>query len=200
MHGSLSSILRPHYMLEIAIPWLDKYPLYMTDFTFAAISDQESSPLPYRLASSCDCLVIIAKTYQVVFCLTNLWPFIILSSLNPMANFTLEIRLFVHTPLVHHLVILCIAPFDGFAKSTAPWGSSFFLTFEPSPSLPKHGCSSLKRCHRKQASPWLPCELCLTPCAGNSTAGSLLIGWQVVLLIARWRVSFPYRVAKRTEL
>jgi hypothetical protein len=73
-------------------------------------SDQESSALPYRLASPCDCWVIIAKTYQVVSCLRNLWPFIIPSSLNHMANFVPWPCLFISAPWVHRVARLFVTP------------------------------------------------------------------------------------------
>jgi hypothetical protein len=92
--GSLSSILGPHFMVKIAIPWFDKIS-FMADFTYPLISDQESSVPPCKPASSCDRLVIIAKTYRVDPCWTNLWPFIIPSSLKPMTNFIHLIHLFV---------------------------------------------------------------------------------------------------------
>jgi hypothetical protein len=111
---SPSSTLGPHYMVEISISRFGKTS-FMTKFSFPSISDQESSTLPCRPASPCNCWVIIAKPYQVVSCLTNLGPFIILSSLKPMENFVHWIRPFVHAPLVHcvtclHVIPLSMAP------------------------------------------------------------------------------------------
>jgi hypothetical protein len=68
---SPSSTLRPHYMVKIAIPRLAKTS-FMTNCIFLSISDQESSALPCRPASPCNCWAIIAKTYQVDSCWTDL--------------------------------------------------------------------------------------------------------------------------------
>jgi hypothetical protein len=69
-----------------------------------------------------------------------------------------------------------------------------------------------RRCH-EQAFSWLPCKLCLTPCAENLTVGSLLTGWQLSRLqtclelcrfaqavlkpgFAWWKVSLPTGMAR----
>jgi hypothetical protein len=83
---------------------------FTMDFTFPSVSDQESPALPYRLASSCDCWVIIAKTYLVVSRLTNLWTFIISLSLKPMVSFIHFIHIFVCASLVHRMACLRVAP------------------------------------------------------------------------------------------
>jgi hypothetical protein len=77
---------------------------------------------------------------------------------------------------------LCHSPLNGFVKSITLSVSSFLPVLGPSTSSPCVSAPSLKRRHHKWAFSWLPCKLPLTPCAGNSTAGSLLTGWQAILI------------------
>jgi hypothetical protein len=73
---------------------------------------------------------------------------------------------------------------DDFAKSTTPLVSSPLLIRKPTPSSPSMTALNLKRRRHEHAFSWPPCKLWLTPCAGNSTIGSLLTGWQAVQIAA----------------
>jgi hypothetical protein len=79
-------------------------------FCFSFNSDQQSSALPCKPASSCNCWFIIAKPYQVVSRLITVWPLIVPSSLKPMLSFVRLIHLFICVHLVNHMARLHVAP------------------------------------------------------------------------------------------
>jgi hypothetical protein len=166
-------------------------------------SVHELSALRYQLGSPCDIWVMIVKTSQVVSCLTNLRTFIVPLSLNPTMNSSIgSIALLVH-----------LGPSCGMPSCRSSSMMSHF-SMDPSPSLPCMTSLILKHCrHHEKAFSWLPCKLCLTPCAGNSTIGSLwlvdkLPKLQPCLELCRFaqallkprhaeqKVPFPHRVAR----
>jgi hypothetical protein len=128
-------------------------------------------------------------------------------------NFVQSVHLFVvllRSIAWHAFMSLLL---DDFAKSITPLVSSSLLILGPSPSSPCVTAPSPNGRHHKHAFSWAPCELCLTPCVEDLTAGSLLIGWQTVQIVtlpwivsvrqtllksrlARRKVSFPYGVAR----
>jgi hypothetical protein len=97
-----------------------------------------------------------------------------------MANFVRSIHLFVVLlwSIAWHVFVSHLL--DDFVESITLMVSSSLLILGPSASSSCVTAPSLKgRCH-EQASSWRLCELCLTPCLENSTAGSLLTSWQAV--------------------
>jgi hypothetical protein len=100
-----------------------------------------------------------------------------------MGKFIHWIRLFVRAPLVHLMARLCVTPLS-MASSITLLVSLSLLIFGPSASSPCVTALSMKRLRHDVSTPshdfLVPCKLCLTPCAGDLTAGSHLTGWQAI--------------------
>jgi hypothetical protein len=162
-----------HLSLDLVIwsklPFFDWTNILCDGFHLSFSFWSRSSSLPYRLASPCDCWVIIAKAYQVVHCLIISWSLIILPSLKPMANFVGSVSSLRGMPLCRSSSMTSPSqPLHWWVHLACPWTQPLFALRD---------CPSLKTSCREQVSSWCPCELCLTPCVVNSTVGSFLTGW-----------------------
>jgi hypothetical protein len=150
-------------------------------FQILPLSDQESSTLPCGLASSCNYSFIITKLNQVVPCLITPWSLIILSSLKPMADFIHWIHLFVCASLgPSHGTPSCHFPLDGFAKSITLLVSPSILILDLLPLRIAWLLSARRDVIMSKPPHDLLASGALPPCAGDSSTGSLLTGWQAV--------------------
>jgi hypothetical protein len=171
----LSSNLESRYAIDITIPFVDNS--LFTGLICSKFLIKNHEPYPADLHRHA---IVDQYRYNLLSCpsLIILWSLIISSSLKPMANIIHLIHLFICAPLFirwHAFVSLLL---DDFTKSTTPLVSSPLLVHGLSPSSPCVTALSMKqRRHHEQAFSWLPCKLCLTPCAGDSVAGSPLTGW-----------------------
>jgi hypothetical protein len=133
----LSSTLEPHYMVEIAIPWLDKI-LYVR-FCLSLIKNHR----PYH-ADLHHHATVGHYCYTLLICpsLITLWSFIIPSSLKTMVNFTHLIHLIIcasfgpsrGTPSCHF-------PLGGLIKSITSLVNPSLLFLGPCTSSPKRDYS-----------------------------------------------------------
>jgi hypothetical protein len=162
----------------------------------------------------------------IIISLITLSPLIILwvatqlfMFLKPISNFVHLTPLVICAPLIHRVTRLHVTPPRSLHSVSHSVGK-FSLAYPGSfASLLKRDCSKPEETSsgHERAFPWLSCELCLTPCAGNPTAGSLMTSWQAIQITnLPWIVSVrpgasqaricktervtSYRNGKRNEL
>jgi hypothetical protein len=145
------SHLSSYLVIWLKLTFLDwaNYPLWRTSPSLQfLIKNRHPYPPTYIVMRL---WVIITKTNQVDPCGTNLWPFIVLSSLKPMENFVCLIHLFVvllRSITWHAFMSLLL---NDFVESITLMVSSSLFIPGPSPSSPCVTTLSMKsRCHKPQ--------------------------------------------------
>jgi hypothetical protein len=105
LYKSPSSTLGTHFMAEIAILWLHK--ILFVRFHLPLIKNCQPYPADLHRHATVGHYCYTLPSCPLVI---SLWPFIIPSSLNPMADLIHLTHLFICVPLVHHVARLRVAP------------------------------------------------------------------------------------------